>query len=293
MRRWARWLAVPLACSGLGCASHAALPKLIADKHYREALCAAQDTDEQQEVADALAKDANLQLHIHRITQTELAKVIPSENATAIGKRAQLLRIKLQTNGLPVDNHRVSLHIDGPEMDGARVRVAIAPVNWKSLAYATEETLPPSVLRPSYLTGENILKGVGAVFSFGFSLLFTKPFRTRNRAVNAPRSEYQRLAPIATALNDVLGGRRCGAFGAAKRQAKKCVYFVVVKGPQSPSWTLKVEQQFTSKRVTGQGRHDEQLCLGTSRKRVLLGPSDGGIQRVFGPRMQPLNRLAE
>lgn len=282
-----RGLAMLLGSLAVGCAP--TLGQLVEHKHYREAVCAGVDEEEPDVVADALSEDANLHLHLRTVRGDELARVVPLEALPVIERRARFVRVRLQSNAIPVDGYGVRLRFESAHEGSA----AAAPVDWQSLAYATDEKLPPKVAGSTYLTGENFLKGTGAFFTLGFSLIFTGGFNPAATTVNAPRSDYVRYAPHATALHDEMArDETCRSLGASTHQQKRCEMFFVLDGDPQVDWVVRVEQAFVSNRL-GVDRYDgEGVCMVSTSHAVPLGSADEGIGRVFGEEMRRLSAIS-
>lgn len=255
-----------------GCAP--TLGQLVDQKHYREAVCAAVDEGAEDEVADALSDDANLHVHLHRVTRQELEPVLGPEAAADVQQRAQFVRVRLQSNAIPVDDYAVRVAFEGTPS---------APVDWKSLAFATGETLPPKVRGQTYATARNLGVGTAAVFTLGLSLFVTGGFKPGTRLYQAPRSDYLSWAPHATALHDEMArSHTCPSLGGGSHQQKRCDLFFVLE-PGNLDGTLSVDQTFASKRVSV-GRDD--VCRVEHTAQVPLAEVD------FGLEMQPLTRIA-
>src|SRR5690242_3786553 len=137
------------------------LQSLVQAKHYREAICAGQEgnDDDRKLVGQALDKDADLFLHIHVVSNDELGPVL-GLTTEAAAKRGRIIRVKLQSNVLPVDK----LELNGSfTTDEGRTAAVIA--DWPSLAWITNEKLPQQQVEKTYMTGENFLKGSAAVLT--------------------------------------------------------------------------------------------------------------------------------
>jgi hypothetical protein len=285
------WL-ILVAAPALGCAP--TLTQLVADKHYREAICAGVDGYEEEAglVADALVADADVQLHVHRITASELAPVL-GEATADVAARVELVRVRLATNALPVDGYDIRMgvveHAD---------RYPAAPAGWESLVYATGERLPPNRTASTYATPENALKGLGAFFTVGISLLFTGGFEPSVYRTEPYREDYLAVAPLATALHDAFGASGCGGdpLSQSRYQGRTCTAFFVLPSHDDARWRLVVEQTFGANRLPADLPEEEARCAVTHAAAVdLSGASTlrAHTRRVFGPRMRPLATLAE
>ena len=278
---------VLLGAATLGCAP--TFSQLVEHKHYREALCAAVEEDYRDEVADALSLDADLHLHVHRVEHEELERAIGFDGASEVGKRAEFVRVRFQSNAIPVDGYGVKVWFEGD----ARGGVQSAPVDWKSLAFATGERLPPKVYGKRYDTGENLLIGTAAVFTVGFSFLFTGWFKPRTVASQAPRSEFLRYAPLATALHDEMTAELpCSPFQSKTHQSKRCEQFFVLDSGTATDWSLHVEQAFAANRIPKGEYDDDEVCRVSTTDTVPIGPTARDTRSVFARRMTPLSDLA-
>src|SRR5688572_19465624 len=94
-----------IACAGAllaGCGP--SLSGLVREKHYREAVCAAHDgsDSDKRAVARALGVDAGLYVHVHVVPKEELRAIL-GDATDKVSARAQLARVRVQSNRLPVD----------------------------------------------------------------------------------------------------------------------------------------------------------------------------------------------
>jgi hypothetical protein len=181
-----RALGVIGAASLLGCGPSAS--SLVAQKHYREALCS---ESEQTLVAKSLWDDTNAHLHLHVVTDEEIAAVIGDYPTPGIRERARIVRLTLETNRMPVDGMRVSI---------AGQPAVIATPTWERLAQLTHEKLPAQERHTTSLTAKNVFN-VGAIFLSGGLWLLTDPrFDRGEYYVDASPEKYRAQAPLAYAL---------------------------------------------------------------------------------------------
>ncbi len=275
------------------------ISQLVADKHYREAICTTQDGSESagDEVSHALSADSELYVHLQPLTVAELEPLLG--NATqAVMSKVAFVQVRVRTNVLPVDNLEVYVTIKS--RDGI---AAAAPASWKSLAYATAEKLPPKRTVSTYATGENVLKGLGAVLSFGLTLPFTE-FRPGQVEIAATKAEYRRWAPRATALREAMVHAGCtnprfpDTSGASRYTGKNCVGFHVLEYSPRAFWQLEIEQRFVAMRSSAkeQDRETEENSCELSRVYELdLGPQstlEEQTQKLFGKAMARLDDIA-
>jgi hypothetical protein len=271
-------IAVSLAATGCG----ATIAELVQHRHYREAICAGDEGNatDRREVTDALWRDAALHLHVHDVTSSELEPVL-AEHTERVMRRARFLRVRLQTNVLPVDGWDLRLELT----DTVGVAHA-APLGYPSLAFATDETLPPSRLVETYGTGDNVLKGIAAVLTLGMSLPFTE-FRPGLVETGPTPMDYAKSAPLATSLRDALGTETCDRPGWATSRAAshRCEAFFVLENRPRARWQLHIEQTFAASRVGVESPDDDEaVCRIARRSRIDLGSN----VEAFGPRMLPV-----
>ncbi len=266
------------------------LQSLVQAKHYREAICAAHDgdTDDRRMVGRALDKDADLHLHVHAVSSDELRPVLgDATNATI--SRGRIVRVDVQSNILPIDG----LDLRGTFVTDAG-RTASLVADWSTLAWITNERLPPNRVEQTYATGENILKGVGALFTGGLSLFFTN-FHPGNVAIQAPHSEFVRMAPHASALRNTTEAARCTAIGAADGAGRKCTWYLILDNISRTPVAFQLETSYSSLRQTGKQFPDvEDQCLVKRPIRIPLGkPEDieKASREQFGDKMQPVRSL--
>jgi hypothetical protein len=203
----------------LGCGPSAT--QLVAHKHYREALCAESDD---ALVSQALWTDTNAHVHLHVVTNEELAAVVGDQATPAIRERARIVRLTLETNRLPVDGMRVAIT--------GQPAVLAAPT-WERLAQLTHETLPPMERRTTSITAKNIFN-VGAILLSGGLWLLTDPRFNQGEYYVEPSSErYRAQAPVASALREATSvtGACAGATASPNEEAPvglSCTTYLVV-----------------------------------------------------------------
>jgi hypothetical protein len=258
-----------------GCAP--TLPSLLANKHYREAVCAGADDDAADEVAAAIARDADAQLHIHTLTREELEPVL-GRHAPSIDARNEFVRVRVLTNTVPVDGYQLQLEVN--EAEGLS---QAAPANWASLIRATKETMPSNRLYATYVTPDNLLKTTAAIFSLGTSLLFTNSFQP-GLAEGAPSPEdFERSAPIASRLQRALGPTGCDNPGGPAQPGGDCTLFFVLPRNQSARWKLAVKQTFVARRLGD----ERELDCSVSRSDTVE------LRAPFSSKTRPLKELVE
>jgi len=266
------------------------LQSLVQAKHYREAICGAHDGDieDRRMVGRALDKDADLHWHVHVVSSDELFPVLGSKTDWAMA-RGRIVRVGVQSNVLPIDN--LELRASFVTDTG---RTAALAADWSTLAWITNEKLPPNRVEQTYVTGENFLKSVGVLFTFGWSLLFTN-FNPGNVEVQAPYSEFLRLAPHASALQRTTATAKCTAIGAAEGAGRKCTWYFVLDNISRTPIAFEFETSYVSLRQTGKQPPDvESKCLVKRPIRIPLGkPQD--IEKVsrdlFGAKMQSVRSM--
>lgn len=216
----------PAAAMLIGCGPSAS--SLVAQKHYREALCSESD---EARVAKALWEDTNAYLHLHVVTPEEMASAIGDQPTPAIRERARFVRLTLETNRLPVDGIRVA--ITGQP-------AVLASPSWDRLAQLTHEKLPPKERHTTSLTAKNVFN-VGAIFLSGGLWLLTDPrFNEGEVWLDASDAKYREQAPIAYALREATSvtGTCSGATASANEEAPvglSCTrYFVVDRVDPTP-----------------------------------------------------------
>lgn len=271
-----------------GCAPN--LQSLVQAKHYREAICAAHDGDseDRRRVGRALDKDADLHWHVHVVSSDELRPVLGDKTDASMA-RGRIVRIGVQSNVLPID----SLEFRGSFVTDAG-RTAGLAADWPTLAWITNEKLPPRRVEQTYVTGENFLKGAGVLLTGGFSLLFTN-FNPGNTEVDAPYSEFVRMAPHASKLRNTTASATCRALDSADGAGRNCSWYFVVDTISRTPVVLEVETQYISMRQTGKQSPDvEGQCLVKSSVRLPLGKPDD-IEKVshdlFGDKMKAVRSM--
>ena len=282
-----RRASILLVLFGLGCGP--SLKELLPQKHYREAVCEAHDGSEgdRGEVLRALAADADVSLHVYAMTTDELRSLL-GDATDSIGSRATFARVRVQTNALPVDGLDV---VAAVASEGAMAE----PVTWDSLAKVTNEPLPPHRIAKSYATVGNAV----AVLTLGLSLLFGVGGDSRNVEVDAPHSDYLKMAPRATALHDAFGRAGCsGVSSSGATAGKSCDGYFIIDATKSAPVRLEVAVRYMALREGGRiddpPRYAEKKrCELTSKSVVPLGRANGlagTVKAVFG---QGPRRLAD
>ena len=274
-----------MVCLGaIGCAPR--LSALVEHKHYREAICAADDGGQRarQRVAEALVADTDTYVHVQRLDGRELVALgVGPELAYEVLSRVNLVRIVVRTNTLPVDELSLEVTVQGEDMGAAA-----APVGWETLAVATGEQVPAAQQVRSYATIGNVLRGVGVVMTGGLSLKYTN-FQPRLRTLPATLDVYMRDMPRAAALLEALPPIHCEGIGLRANElggGQRCTgYFVFDRSPAT-QWTLTVAQTYVATReVAGGGACSHQRTTSAA-----IGASEEW-SAVFGPRMRRLEEL--
>jgi hypothetical protein len=270
------------------------IPTLLRDHHHREAICAGFDgrASDRAQVAAALAAESELYLHVHVLTPDELLPVLVDQvSAVEVAGRADLVRVKVRTNVLPVDELEVEVTF---RAEGSAL--GAAPASMETLAWATGETLPPPVRRRTYLTRRNVGRAVGAFFTGGMSLLF-RPLSAEERLVDPPLEEYRRVAPRATALAERMIRPHCRDLGfpAAGNErsgtGRDCTGYYVIERPSGGSRVrLEVVERFRAARI---GDEAERCEITSTTSIDLSSPESLGAatRRLFGTSMRRASEI--
>jgi hypothetical protein len=261
------WLAsVVLGLVGCG----PSVASLVRDHHYREAVCAVAGGDE-AEVMDALVRDANVRVRAHRLDAEELT-VIDARAVEALGPRAAVVVVALDGHRMPVDalTAEVTVLEEGEP--------ASVPVTRSALIWATDETEPAPEVRETGVTPANAFLGIAYAMTGGLPLLFGSlaamssgrafsPFPDR-ALVSVPASdrEYERLAPVAIALERALPVCR-SPLGAALRCEG-----ALLTDPRLSNASLRITIRAMAQRVSRRGEPLEESCVAT-REYTLPWPS--------------------
>lgn len=278
------WAALVLA----GCGPN--LQSLVHEKHYREAVCAAEDGNDSDRVlvGNALDKDADVQLGLHVVSSDELRPILGDRTNESL-QRGRILRVVAQSNVLPVDD---------VELKGTFVtesgRTAALVADWNTLAFLTHEKLPPQRVQQTYMTGENVLKGGAAILTAGLSLLFTS-FRPGNVVVDPSPADYEAYAPQASKLHHTTGHSACSYIEVGTGLGRRCTWFFVLDTAPSSRVTFELGTHYVSRRQTGKPSSEkEDRCSVVRFNRVALttpGNMETFVQERFGGRMQSVRSL--
>lgn len=245
-------LAVCAALGGCG----PAIKDLVADRHYREAVCAAHDGDtrDRELVGAALERDAAVVVHVHVASASELRTVL-GDDTDRVMARGRFVQVVAQSDVLPVDVVRLTTAFGNS--DG---QVSGLPATWPTLAWMTGEALPPRRTAQTWITGRNVLAAGAALFTAGLSLFF-EGFRPETIEVDAPLSEFQRVAPHAAALRGVAEGASCGEhrLSPADGAGQRCSWYFVLDASSPSPVTLNVTARFEARRV-GSAASNEGAC---------------------------------
>jgi hypothetical protein len=257
---------------------------LVEARHYREAVCAANDGVEPALVRSALARDSAIAVHAQRVNHGQLDALearLPGDPPVSVS----LLRIDAQSNALPLDGLELEVSVAGRSSG-----VIARPATFERFVELTRERLPPHHTTLSWWNEANSLRGLAALATGGVSLLFA-PFR--QEAVSIPPSAYElaRAAPRATALLALTNGAGCRAHVDGVRGARCRWYWLVVAAPDAEV-ELSLSARASADRT--ERRRDEDRCSLTVRAEVSLGPArrlGATLDRMFDGRALPLVEL--
>lgn len=283
MKPYRSLLLVPFFLAGCGPSVHG----LVQAKHYREAVCAAQDgtADDQDLVARALDKDADIYVHVHTVSENELQPILGLDTLTAL-ERGRIVRVSLQSNILPLDNLELSA-----KFTTANGKTSGVPADWPTLAWLTHEKLPPKRKAETYVTGENFLKSLGVLFTAGFSLLFTN-FHPATYEIDAQPWEFKQSAPKAYALHETTQQGGCSKHRASAGAGKKCAFYFILDTVSKEPVSLQIDVNYISMRKTS--KSEGERCVVPRSATVPLGKPQE-IEKIsrerFGDRMQPVRAL--
>ncbi len=272
-----------LALLALGCGP--AVTTLVADRHYREAVCAAHDGRGRGLVERALDDDANLQVHAQVIETAMVREALSRHERVA---PVTLFRVSAQSDVLPLDAIELSAAVG--TIDGG---AAALPVRWDTLVWATGERLPPRRTAQTYLTGGNLLRAGAAVATLGVSLLFTD-FRPDTVSVDATPADYARTAPYATRLHTLTERAGCRPHDPGGGAGVRCEWFFLYASPSRSPLTMALTARFISNRLDPE-RRDPTACMVTRGALVMLGRADtlaAELDARFGERSRPLREVA-
>lgn len=253
------------------------LSSLVRHHHYREAVCAVTDGHD-AEVVDAAVRAARAQLRAHRLSPAELTALSPGA-PEALATRAALVTVEFDSLRVPLDGLTAEVTLVDPE--GA----ASTPSTRTALIWATNETEPGPVHLQTGATGANALLALGYLMTAGVPLLLGStaalvwgrpfdPFPDRQVVtVDAPEREYERLAPIATALQRTLP--RCTpGIGASLR----CTGTLLVD-PRVQGGTLRITVRARAQRRSRDGQELPEACVASQVYELLWPRLDEDLVR--------------
>jgi len=292
MMRSAALAGVLLLLAGCG----PSLGGLIEAKHYREAICAANEGGEgtRAEVGGALDKDADLQVHVHVVSAEELRPVLGAATDKVLA-RGRLARVMVESNVLPVDavEFEASFVTEGGLVAGL-------DAGWETLAWVTQEKLPSRRREQTYATPGNFLRGGAAVLTLGLSLLFTE-FQPGTLEVDAPPSEYARMAPLATRLRTTTERGGCKsptlpALSSATGAGQRCTFYFVLDNVSRAPVALELKARYLAMRHNAvMLREADRRCAVERTFRVPFGPPatmEEVARTKFGARTRAIGEVA-
>jgi hypothetical protein len=260
-----RWICAALCFAWTGCGP--SVRQLVADKHYREAICAADGggRDTRMLVEEALWSDLDLHLHLQPVPDEALARVV-GDDAARISDRALFVRILLRTNVVPVDGLQLKASLEREEGTSGG-----AAVSWEALSWATGEPLPPKQEYETYATAANVRRGLAAIPTFGLSLLFS-PFQRERRIGDAPLEVHRRTAPLATRLHGEMAYHGCRELAppGSAGLGKACTGFLVVDRSVDEPLSVRVELTVGAEKEPRRLRH-EGRCTVSRTIRIPVG----------------------
>jgi hypothetical protein len=228
-------------------------------------------------------------VHMHVASAEELRPVLEAATDQVSG-RARLVRVSVQSNVLPIDSIGIqaSLTTDGGQVAGV-------PADWQTLAWVTQEKLPPKRTVETYATGENVLKGGAAILTLGFSLLFTD-FEPGYVEVDAPLSEFEAMAPLASRLHRTTSRGGCSDITlSASGAGKRCEWYFLLDNVSREPVSLELSARYLASRVAElQGSEESKTCVVERRFRMQLGPPAGVeavVRERFGSEMRPVREV--
>jgi len=260
------------------------LQSLISHRHYREAICATEGDAAQSEVAMVIGDDADLHFHLHRVTAAELRHVL--QNATPVVlSRGDLVRLRVVSRGLPIDGYALTARLEDRRGAGEAELAS-----WSSLVDLTGEILPDEHVEKTYATPKNFFLGLGTMLTLGVPLLFTGGSYFKPGYVNvAPgRSDYARVAPLATKLHDAIGFGGCEPRSATRggQVHARCDAYFVVSNLDEGRWQLRIGQAFVADRIgVDPGASDDERVCRLAREDVipLTDFTQGSAMRPLPP----------
>lgn len=286
MKKGAALLLSSLFLTGCGPSIHS----LVQAKHYREAVCAAQDgtADDLESVARALDKDADVYVHVHTVSEPELQSVLGLDAPGALD-RGRIVRIGLQSNILPLDD--IELEAKLVTTDGKTAGVA---ADWPTLAWLTHEKLPAKRTTETYVTADNFLKSVGVLFTAGLILLFTD-FHPATYQVDAPLWEFKQLAPRAYAIHETTQKGGCSNLDASKGAGKKCTFYFILDSVSKVPVSVQIDARYVSMRQTKTSTEDNKdRCIVPRSAKLLIGTPqefEKVTRERFGDQMQSVRAV--
>jgi hypothetical protein len=247
----------------------------VAGRHYREAVCLAADgsSSERAALQRTLSADAQLYVHLHVLTPDELRPVL-TDATDAVASRALFVRVRAQSNVLPVDRMKVSL-----ALAGQGTRVPAKPLDHDSLAWATHEDVPGSHTETS-IHPLGVLLTIVTVGLLG-------NLATSSEVVEPSDREYSSKAPIAFKLHKAMPEALCRPLEMGG-SGQSCEAFFVVDPQVDVPVKLVVSTTYEADRKEGDAcslADETSVTLGTPRDLAKT------TEALFGSRARPVASL--
>lgn len=255
------------------------LPDLIADRHYAEALQAADqigDAQQREQLVEAMMRDIAPQVHV---SIGQLAG--PNKK----GVNLAVLRVRVAGNGLPL--HGDILHVEN-------LTAVIVPAELKSLAARVGERVPECY--DSKTSDAAVIVGaVATILTFG---IFR--FGSGDRRICPSQEEWNRALPLALAMKSQL---HHGCEPPAQGKNLQCTFDFLLPPSLNPdsqisslgAISLSFRFEFAVRRPETRRRISSTFSL--TRRYELTLPSgtelSGVLGERFGSTFRPLAEVAQ
>ena len=266
------------------------LGDLVAQHHYREAICGADDgwAADRASVAAALDRAAEPKLHVYVVRNTQLQTLLGAA-ADRIAARATFARVVVDTNLLPVDGIEAKISVEHGRS-----------FEWDALLELSGEKRPPNRIGRNYLTAMNFMKALAVIGTGGVLLLSPIPpsFHGELRAVPPTDDDYREATPTAYAIHQAMAGTRCESTTTSEDSnvtGTRCTAFVAItRAPQVAPTVLRVTVKYHAARVPRDGRFMSDSCTVERTNSIDLGAAaelQTTTDRLFGDQLRAISEL--
>ncbi len=240
---------------------------LVANRHYREAVCAAYEANDPsitRTVSEGLLDDLGLKVHAQLVRAPLLDEL---QRARTPDRAVAMVRFDTQSDVLPLEDASIRASF-GSERSlfverAARGGIGVYPATIAGLAAVTGEELPRGHRVTTYITGANVLRGMAALATAGLSLLFS-PMQSETFSVGPSDAEVRRAAPRATELAVHVQRTGCARI---PQGAWRCRWYAIIDERADAELFVRLSMTYRADAP----RRRETVCYLEGQARLSLG----------------------